>query len=29
MWTIGVLVVAEPGSERFWRLFREALREFG
>ena len=27
--TIGVLVVAEPGSERFWRLFLEALREFG
>jgi putative ABC transport system substrate-binding protein len=27
--TIGVLVVAEPGSERFWRRFRAALREFG
>jgi len=25
--TIGVLVVGSPGSERFWRLFREALRE--
>jgi putative ABC transport system substrate-binding protein len=25
--TIGVLVVGSPGSERFWRLFREALRD--
>jgi putative ABC transport system substrate-binding protein len=27
--TIGVLVVGSPGSERFWRLFREAMRELG
>jgi putative ABC transport system substrate-binding protein len=27
--TIGVLVVGSPGSERFWRLFREALRDLG
>jgi putative tryptophan/tyrosine transport system substrate-binding protein len=27
--TIGVLVVGSPGSERFWRLFRGALRELG
>jgi putative ABC transport system substrate-binding protein len=27
--TIGVLVVASPGSERFWRLFREDLRKLG
>jgi ABC-type uncharacterized transport system substrate-binding protein len=27
--TIGVLVVGSPGSDRFWRLFREALRELG
>jgi putative ABC transport system substrate-binding protein len=27
--TIGVLVVGSPGSERFWRLFREDLRELG
>src|SRR5260221_4655660 len=27
--TIGVLVVGSPGSERFWRLFREAMREQG
>jgi putative ABC transport system substrate-binding protein len=27
--TIGVLVVGSPGSERFWRLFREDLRTLG
>ncbi len=27
--TIGVLVVGAPGSERFWRLFRAALRDLG
>ncbi len=27
--TIGVLVVGSPGSEQFWRLFREAMRELG
>jgi len=27
--TIGVLVVADPGSDRFWRLFRRALGELG
>src|SRR5262249_22312884 len=27
--TIGVLVRDVPGSERFWRLFREAMREQG
>jgi putative ABC transport system substrate-binding protein len=27
--TIGVLVVGAPGSETFWRLFREGLRELG
>jgi putative tryptophan/tyrosine transport system substrate-binding protein len=27
--TIGVLVVGSPGSEQFWRLFREDLRELG
>jgi putative ABC transport system substrate-binding protein len=27
--TIGVLVVGAPGSEKFWRIFREALRELG
>ena len=27
--TIGVLVVDAPGSEKFWRIFREALRELG
>jgi putative ABC transport system substrate-binding protein len=27
--TIGVLVVANPGSERFWQRFRAALRVFG
>jgi putative ABC transport system substrate-binding protein len=27
--TIGVLVVGSPGSERFWRLFRESMRELG
>jgi putative tryptophan/tyrosine transport system substrate-binding protein len=27
--TIGVLVVASPGSEQFWLLFREAMRELG
>jgi ABC-type uncharacterized transport system substrate-binding protein len=25
--TIGVLVVGAPGSDKFWRIFREALRE--
>ena len=27
--TIGVLVVGSPGSERFWRLFRESMRDLG
>jgi putative tryptophan/tyrosine transport system substrate-binding protein len=27
--TIGVLVVGSAGSERFWRLFREVMRELG
>jgi putative ABC transport system substrate-binding protein len=27
--TIGVLVVGSPGSESFWQLFREAMRELG
>ena len=27
--TIGVLVVGSPGSEKFWRLFRESMRELG
>ena len=27
--TIGVLVVGSPGSQQFWRLFREAMRELG
>jgi putative ABC transport system substrate-binding protein len=27
--TVGVLVVGAPGSEKFWRLFQEALRERG
>jgi len=27
--TIGVLVIGSPGSERFWRLFRESMRELG
>ncbi len=27
--TIGVLVVGSPGSEKFWRLFRENLRALG
>jgi putative tryptophan/tyrosine transport system substrate-binding protein len=27
--TVGVLVVAAPGSEQFWRLFREGMRELG
>jgi putative tryptophan/tyrosine transport system substrate-binding protein len=27
--TIGVLVTGVPGSEKFWRIFREALRELG
>src|SRR5438093_8837237 len=27
--TIGVLVVGSPGSERFWRLFRDGMRELG
>jgi putative ABC transport system substrate-binding protein len=27
--TIGVLVIGSPGSGRFWRLFRESMRELG
>ena len=27
--TIGVLVVGSPGSDRFWRLFRQSMRELG
>ena len=27
--TIGVLVVGSPGSEKFWRLFRQSMRELG
>ena len=27
--TIGVLVVGSPGSEQFWRLFQEDLRQLG
>jgi ABC-type uncharacterized transport system substrate-binding protein len=27
--TVGVLVVDAPGSEHFWRLFQEAMRELG
>jgi len=27
--TIGVLVASPFGSEKFWRIFREALRELG
>jgi len=27
--TVGVLVVGAPGSEQFWRLFREGMRELG
>jgi putative ABC transport system substrate-binding protein len=27
--TIGVLVVGSPGSEKFWRLFRDSMRELG
>jgi putative ABC transport system substrate-binding protein len=27
--TVGVLVVGAPGSEKFWRLFREAMHERG
>jgi putative tryptophan/tyrosine transport system substrate-binding protein len=27
--TIGVLVVGSPGSEQFWRVFREGMRELG
>jgi len=27
--TIGVLVIESPGSERFWRLFRESMRDLG
>jgi putative tryptophan/tyrosine transport system substrate-binding protein len=27
--TIGVLLVAAPGSDRFWRLFREDLQKLG
>src|SRR5262249_55943269 len=26
---IGVLVVGAPGSEKFWRLFREAMQKIG
>ena len=29
MSTIGVLVVESPASRRFWRLFREDLRQLG
>src|SRR5262249_40233280 len=27
--TVGVLVVGSPGSEQFWRLFREVMSELG
>ena len=27
--TIGVLVIAIPGSEKFWRIFQQAMRELG
>ncbi|HKM74590.1 MAG TPA: hypothetical protein VJX94_31785, partial [Stellaceae bacterium] len=27
--TIGVLVTGVPGSEKFWRMFRQAMRELG
>jgi hypothetical protein len=27
--TIGVLVVGSPGSEQFWQLFRDGMRELG
>ena len=27
--TVGALVVGSPGSEQFWRLFREGMRELG
>jgi len=27
--TVGVLVVGAPGSEQFWRLFRDGMRELG
>ena len=27
--TIGVLVVGSPGSDRFWQLFRQSMRELG
>jgi putative tryptophan/tyrosine transport system substrate-binding protein len=27
--TVGVLVVGSPSSEKFWQIFREALRELG
>ena len=27
--TVGVLVVGAPGADRFWRLFREDLRDLG
>ena len=27
--TIGVLVVGSPGSDKFWQLFRQYLRELG
>ena len=27
--TIGVLVVGSSGSERFWRLFQQDMREIG
>ncbi|HZK91518.1 MAG TPA: ABC transporter substrate-binding protein [Stellaceae bacterium] len=29
MATVGVLVVGSPGSERFWQLFRDDMRELG
>src|SRR5215468_9185260 len=29
MSAIGVLVVGAPGSETFWRLFQQAMRELG
>ena len=27
--TIGVLVVGAPSAEKFWRLFRDGMRELG
>lgn len=27
--TVGALVVGSPGSEQFWRLFRESMRDLG